>query len=540
MTNLRSWFKIAFLLLCGALFFSTSCDRSHSSSKKTLKIYLQGNPISLDPRIGGTRNCQVFLRQLFEGLTRLDKEGKPRLAGAESVTISPDGLTYRFTLRDCFWSNGDPVTAHDYEYAWKSILSPNFPSSYSYAFAMVKNAHDARAQKVSLDEVGIHAENDKTLVVELSHPAPYFLEFLANPIFSPVSKKVCEKNPDWSKNGGKGYVGNGPFTLSKWNHSESFTLSKNPLYHEKDKVLLSTVFVSIVDDPQTALALFEKGEIDMCGEPFGTMPLDAIPSLIKERKLITQDVGSVYWLEVNTQISLLSSPKIRKALALSINRRELIQHLLQGNEAPAFSILPPILQKVKEPLFHDHDLARAKELFNEGIAELKLDVKALPHLAITHWSDPREKAVAQALQSEWQKAFGINVDLISCDWSAYFKKVSSSDYQIAGLTWWSWYNDPMYNLEFMKFKNSGLNGTGWENSQYISLLNDANMTVSQSMRDDFFEQAETLITEELPLIPVYHPTYKYLKKPTLKGFFITPLGQLDLRGAYFAEVGEQS
>jgi oligopeptide transport system substrate-binding protein len=520
------------LSICALIFALSSCKKESGQKKEVLRIYIQEEPMSLDPRIAGTRGPQVFLRQLFEGLFRLDKDGRPALSGAEKVNISDDGLHYIFHLRKTFWSNGDPVRAEDYEYAYKSILSPSFPSSFAYAFAAVKGAHEAKTGKIPLDEVGIKARDENTLEIELSHPAPYFLEFLANPIFSPVPKKIAEKNPNWAKNAGEDYVSNGPFTLKSWKHSSEFIMKKNSYYRDAENVKLKTINVAIIGDPQTALNMYEKGLLDMCGEPFGTLTLDAIPNFIKQGTLNTQKVGSVYWLEVNVEAPLLSSKKVRKALSLAINRKDLIAHLLQGGEEPASSILPPLFSLVKAPA-PEYDLTEAKKLFDEGLQELNLTKKDLKPITITHWAEPKEKALMQAIGEQWKKTFGIEFELRNFDWGTYFKKRTAGEYDIAHLTWWSWYKDPSYNLEFMKFKTGGLNGTKWENDKYIALLERANQTLDQNLRNELLEEAEKLITDELPLIPVYYPTYKYLKVANLKGFFLTPLGQLELKTAYF-------
>jgi len=530
-------YLISFVLIALQL-FCVSCKKSEpvpqkKESTQVLKLYLQGEPISLDPRIGGTRSCQVFLRQLFEGLTRIGIDGRPVLAAAKNVDISKDGCSYTFSIRKSFWSNGEPVTAHDFEYAWKSVLTPNFPSSYSYAFSLIKGARRAKLGEISLDEVAIRAIDSNTLVVELEHPAPYFLELVANPLYSPVCKKTAIAHPSWSKNGGSTFVSNGPFVLSHWTHHTDMTLRKNFFYRDAAAVKMDAIQVALIDDPQTALHLFEKNEIDIYGEPFGTMPSEAVHTCLQQGTLKTKQVGGLYWFEVNTTHPLLASAKIRRALAMGVNRKELTDHLLQGGEKPAFSILPESLTLIPTPLFNDHDIAAAQLLFEEGLQELAVTKDSIPSLVITHWSDPREKAIACAVQQQWKQAFGIHVELVSCDWSSFFKKINTSDYQIAGCSWYTWYQDPIYNMEFMKYKSSGLNGTGWEHPRYIAQLDLADHATNSSDRQDALRNAEELIVQEMPIIPLFSQTYKYLKNERLQGFFLTPVGQLELKGAYF-------
>jgi oligopeptide transport system substrate-binding protein len=524
---MRPFGLLSILLAC-----MTGCQNKPEEKKTTLRLSCQNDPVSLDPRIAGHRYCQVFLRDLFEGLTRLDMRGDPQMAGAESVEISPDGRLYRFHLRKNFWSNGQPVLASDYEYAFKTLLAPSFPSNANVAFSAIKGAREAKTGASSINEIGIRALNDKTLEIELVHPLPSFLEALANPIFSPVPKNVVEKNPNWASNGGKYYVSNGPYTLASWTHSSNFILVKNPFYHDAKRVKCERIHVTIVPDPEASLALFQKGEIDIVGDPFGSIPLEAIPPLIKSGRLKLLDNNSLYWLEVNTQDAMLSSPKIRKALALACNRKELIENLLRGEEKVALSILPPLLTLLEKPLFCDNDIASAQLLFAEGLRDLGLKSSSLPPLIISCWSDPREIAIAEALSGQWQKALGITCEIASCDFKTHMKKIFSGNYQIASFTWISWYADPMYNLESMKYRSCGLNGTGWEHEDFIKALDRADITIDKKKRKEALRLAETLIVEEMPLIPIYYPTYKYMQNPRLKGIYITPLGQLELKFAF--------
>ena len=522
------------LLAISAGLCTIACKENKPKTETELKVYLTSEPFSLDPRIGGDRRSQMLMRELFEGLTRIGTDGKPHLAAAEAVEISPDGKTYRFLLKKSFWSSGDPVTAHDFAHAWKCILDPNFPSGYSYALTFIQGASEAKAGKLSLDQVGIHAVNDHTLVVELVHPAAYFLELAANPLFSPVSKKADEKNSDWAKSGGSNYVCNGPFTLKEWKHQQQVILQKNPKYTHAEDVKLDIISAPIIEDPQTALNMFEKGDIDWVGEPFGNLPLEAIPELKKQNKLEMKRIGGLFWYQINIERPLLSNLKVRKALAMSLNRRELTQHLLQGGEVPAFSLLPEVISNLDAPPFNDYDLAQARVLFHEGLQELGMTEGNLPTLTLSHWQEPREKAIASAVQQQWQKALGLKINLASCDWSSFLQKFTTSDFDIAGLNWYCWYQDPIYNLESMKFKES-YNGTNWEHPHFIALLNRADDEVNPQKRRALFKEAEELILEELPIIPVYEHTYKYAKKPSVSGEYLSPVGQLELKDVVITE-----
>ncbi len=516
-----------------SLLFSSCKGDKNQSTTNTLKLYLQAEPMSLDPRAGGDRRSQMLLRELYEGLYRIDENGLPAPALAQDLQISQDQKKYTFTLKDAKWSNGDPVTAYDFEYSWKSNLTPSFISHYPYAFFIIKNGRKARTGELSTDTIAVKAINDKILEVELEHPAPYFLELLANPLYSPVHAKTASKYPNWYKNAGSQYISNGPFTLNSWDHQAEVVLQKNKNYWDSENVKLQRITFAIIENPQTALNMYERQDIDWVGEPFGSLPLDSIPALARERRLETYQIGGIFWFLFNTNTPLLSSPKIRKALAYAIDRDEITKHLLQGGETPAYTLLPPKFSLLAKPLFRDHDTTMAKKLLREGLNDLKVSKVSLPPaLVITHWSDPRDKAVAEAVQEQWQKTLGIQVQLSPCDWATYMAKVRTADFETIGSTWFTWYKDPMYNLEFIKFKDSGFNGTRWENLQYIQLLDLADNESDPDKRREYLAQAESLVIEEMPLAPVYNHTYKFVKQAYVQGVYLSPVGQLELKNAY--------
>jgi hypothetical protein len=213
-------------------------------STQLLLLDIQDLPVSLDPRLGGDEMSSSLLKMLFEGLTRIDQDGKPALAVANSLDISNNGRRYIFTLRDSFWNNGEPVTANDFCYAWRKILSPSFTTPFAYLFYAIKNAELAKKGKIPLDAIGVYAINDKTLVVELEHPCSYFLELTASPLYSPVNHRIDYMHPNWPLQTGKDYVCNGPFYLESMNSRKVYILQKNPTYWDAPAVELGRIQIS--------------------------------------------------------------------------------------------------------------------------------------------------------------------------------------------------------------------------------------------------------------------------------------------------------
>lgn len=519
---MRFYFLLLFLLL-------SSCSNHNQSNNKNFNLYLQADPFSLDPRIGGDRRSQILIRELFEGLYRLDENGRFAPALAKSVDISEDGLTYRFTLHPSLWSNGLPVTAEDFEHAWKSLLDPQFSTPYTYAFFLIKNARNARFGLCGMDEVGIRATSTDTLEVILEHPAPYFIELTSNPLYSPICSALAKSNPQWAKEGIAAYVSNGPFILKERILKSHVTLEKNPTYWKASSETPEKINFFIIEDLQTAYNLFERKELDWLGDPCGNIAVETLKSLETDTLLHKQQVGGVYWYTVNVATPHLRSAKIRQAIAHAINRDAVCTHLLQGGEVPAYSFLPKHLTQISTPTFTDNAPHIAQKLFAEALDEMGYTKATFPKLIISHWSDARDKATAQTIQQQLRDVLQIEVELDCSDWSSYLKKISGGDYQLAGFAWYSWYSDPMYNLEHIKLKNSGLNGSQWEDPEYISLLDQADQTLDVSMRNEALARAEKRALEQLPLIPIYYQTYKYAKQPGIEGESLSKLGLLEFK-----------
>ncbi len=526
----------AILTTCTLLVVVTGCKEQQSTSQKndaqpeqkTVRLYLQSEPYSMDPRKAGNRFSQVVLRELFEGLMRIDGQGRPSFAAAKSYEVSEDKCTYRFHLRPASWSNGMPITAHDFAYSWLSNLYPDSPTAYSYAFYCIKNARAAHVGEVKIEEVCIKAENDTTLVVTLEHPAPYFIELTSNPLYSPVCKAIVEKNPDWNNEAGPNFVCNGPFVLSSWKHRSELELLKNERYWDSEAVSVHRMTFPIIEDPLTALNMYETGELDWVGDPFGSLPLEAIPRLKEKNKLELRQIGSVSWLEVNVEHPLLKSSKVRRAFAMAVNRHELVEHLLQCGERPAFSLLPETLTFMQQPFFTDHDLLQAHALFNEGMQELNLVKEAIPPINLCHSSDPRDKSIAEAVQQQWSQAFGVKVVLSAADWNAHLTRVAAGEFDVASLTWYTFYHDPIYNLESFKYAAS-FNGTHWEHPHYIDLLNKSDAEVDERVRDEFLSKAEQFLMDEMPVIPICHNTFKFCKNQKIYGETLSPIGMFELK-----------
>lgn len=517
-----------FLSLC------TSCDSSKTTKKKetSIRISTEADPTTLDPRKVRDLGTATVMHMLYEGLMRVGPDGKPDLALADSMEISPDQKTYTFHLKPSSWSNGDPVTADDFVETWKSLLNPKFPAPNAYQFYPIRGAKAAKEGFPLPDNVGIRAKDPATLVIELEEPTPYFRNLLATHFYYPVHSSMRKADTDTHPSDSSKAITNGPFTLEKWSHHNELTAIPNPHYWDKENVHLNHIALITLDNG-AAIPLFAAGELDWTGSPLSTITTDALPSMKKNNTLQVTPAAGVYFFRVNTERAPFINPKLRKAFALALNRTDLIEHVLQGNQKPAFGIIPPAFLPEK-PLFQDHDIEQAKKLFQEVLSEEKLKVKDMPPIVIYYASGERAHKIAQVAQQQWKNVFGIDALLQSTEPKLYFEKVKNQDYQLSIGSWFADIQDPISFLEVFKQKDNGTNNTGWENKRYIALLNQS-AKVNENIRKVLLQKSEQILIGEMPVIPLFYSSFNYLKNPSLQGVYFSDLGYLDFKNAYIDE-----
>ncbi len=502
-----------------------SSKSQNVKSLSTVKINIGDEPQTLDPRKARDLQSQTIARMLFEGLARVNPQEKAELALAKRVEVSSDLKTYTFHLKHSFWSNGDSVTATDFAYAWKKILSPDFPSDTAFHLYVIKNAKGVKEGRIPLEEIGVRAVDANTLVVELDCPTPYFLELTALPAFFPVNERVDREDPSWSQHA-QTYVGNGPFVLVDWKHQDHLSLVKNPSYWDASAVHLSALELQMFNS-DTELKIFEKEEIDWAGSPLSNLPIDAIKGLKSGMSLNTKEMLGTYFVRVNTVREQFADPAVRKAFALAIDRKAIIEHILQGNQLPATGLVPPSLGFHREPYFKDGDVEGAQALLSSFLASNG----SLAEISLLYYAGERQHQMAQALQDQWFKAFGVRVKLEAAEGKIYFDRVSKQDYDLAMGSWIADFPDAINFLEVFKFKKGGSNNTLWENPRYIELLELSSRAADPQERIKLLAASEEILMEEMPILPVFYCTMLYLKQPRLQGVVLSSMGQLDFKWA---------
>ena len=497
---------------------------------KTLRVTIPYSFTSLDPRLAGDEFTGNILRLLFEGLTRLNREGRFELGMAESISISPDKRQYTFKIREAKWSNGTAVVAHDFEYAWKKMLSSNFKTSYAYFFYPIKNAKKAKEGQVSIDEVGVKAINERTLHVELEFPTPYFLELTAHTIYSPIHCQTDISQPNWPLQDNGSYVCNGGFVL-KTHHHHYYELKKNKNYWDNDQIELDSILLQQAAH-HFADQMFRKGEIDWIGPPFG--PWDPIFGKQEQGRLVHMSPMGVYWFIFNTQRFPFHSCKLRQAFAAAINRRKIIRSF-SAFTSPAHSPLIPSKNLIFESVLEEN-LKHAQKLFEQVLQELGLTRETFPVITIPYAQGGIRDIAAQEIKRQWESAFKIQCELIPLDWRVAMEKMQQGKFHIGGMLWRPLIEDPIYVLSTFRHSPDQMNLSGWESSEYKAILELADWELNPDQRRLYLQQAHEILISEAPVLPVYHLNFVAMVKSTVLPPSNAPFGVLDLKWTQIIDV----
>ena len=520
----------AILAACGADETSNSSDKSASTDgAKELNLLIPSEPPSLHPQLASDTTSGAIIESTFEGLTTM-VDGEPVLAAAQDYVVSEDLLTYTFTLRDAQWSNGDQVTAQDFEFAWKWALNPENASEYASILYPVKGAEAYNNGEGTADEVGVKAIDDKTLEVTLTAPTPYFLELTAFKTFFPINKANAEANPTWYTEADS-FVSNGAYTLSTWNHSGDMVLEKSETYWDAENVNIDTVNVAMVESETTQMTMFDAGEIDFLGAPYGSIALDSIERLKSEDKLNVSDLSGIYWYKFNTKDDVMQNENIRKALALAIDRQGLIDNITKGEQQPAMGIVPNSVEGFgdDEGYFKDADFDEAKKYLEAGLKELGLSSPSDLEVKVSYNTSEAHSAIAQFIQQGWSDKLGIKVKLDNAEWQVYLDKLSNGDFQIGRLGWAADYNDAYSFLEMYNSASNGNNQTGWSNEEYTNLLNESIVETDATKRTEKLLAAEAVIMDDMPVAPIYYQTNLYIESDKVENMAPDALGNINLK-----------
>ena len=529
-----------FLIVIMMFFTSCSGEKEVSGSEDTASQVLNmGNgaePQGLDPQVvTGIPEFQILVA-LLEGLVNEDPKTLDPIPGAaESWTISEDRKTYVFKMREgAKWSNGDPVTAHDFVYSWKRLVSPGLACEYAYQLFYLVNAEKYyKGEITDFNEVGVKAIDDKTLEVRLNNPVPFFLSLLTHHSLYPVHKATIEKFgkidsrvSKWTLPGN--FVGNGPFVLKKWELNKVIVVEKNPLYWNSSIVRLDEIHFYPIDNEQTEERMFRSGQLHLTN----AVPTEKI-EVYKEKspELIHIDpyLGT-YFYRLNTLKEPFNDPRVRRALAMSIDRKQIVEKVTKGGQIPAYAITPPDTMGFTPKAAIPYDIEGARKLLAEAGYP---DGNGFPECELMYNTMDAHRKIAVAIQQMWKKALNINITLSNQDWKVYLDRERTMNYTISRGSWIGDYPDPNTFLD-MWVTDGGNNRTGWSNRVYDDLIAKA-AAADREERYGYFQQAEEVLADEVPVIPVYTYTRVYLKHPEVKGWFPNILDHHPYQYVYLGE-----
>ncbi|QQE80174.1 peptide ABC transporter substrate-binding protein [Alicyclobacillus sp. SO9] len=505
-------------------------SQSAGSSSQVVKMDLMTEPPTLNPAKAVDTTSGWVMDQVMEGLTYAGKNNKPQPGIAKSWKVSDGGKVYTFHLRNAKWSNGDAVTAGDFAYALKHVLNPKTGAQFASYLYYIKGAKAYNTGKGSVKNVGIQAVDAHTLKITLANPTPFFLSLTTFWPYFPVDQKVAQKNPNWYTQAST-YVSDGPFKLASWQHQQKLVLEKNNDYWNKSTVHLSKIDAVIVNDNNTQYQMYRSGQLTMDT----SLPLDVVPKLIKDKKAKVYPFTGTYFLEINTKKAPFNNVNIRKAFGLSINRTSMTKDVLQGGQIPAYGAVPPGIpgnngqfRKNGGNLFKEN-VAEAKKLLAKGLQQEGL--KKLPPVTFDYNTSGSNKKIAEALQQMWSKNLGVKVNLRNEEWKVYLNKLKNGNYQFGRMGWIDVYADPSATLDLFK-ANFGSNYTGWKNQQYTKLVQEAESTTNKTQRFKEMHQAEKILIQQMPMIPIYFYTNVFAISNKLQGYVVHPNWEFpDLRSA---------
>jgi oligopeptide transport system substrate-binding protein len=542
----KNFGNLIFLTILLTIVAGCSSDRKTpvelGIEQQILHIGNGAEPSDIDPHGNSGLPDSQIKRALFEGLVSRAADTLDVIPGvAESWSISEDGLTYTFSLRkNARWSNGDPVTAHDFVWTWQRGMAPNLGHPYAYMFFIFKNAeayHNGELKNFS--EVGIRALDDYTFQFELAGPTPYVLELLAFKTMYPVHRPTLEKfdavnrlATAWTRP--ENFVGNGPFIIKNWEVNQILSVQKNNLYWDKDNIKLNEIHFHPVQSLTAEERMFRAGQLHMTL----SLPPEKVEGYRNENNPAFNEfpIYSTYYYEFNTQKPPLNDVRVRKALAYTVDRKLLTERVMKGGQLPAYAFTPPNDKGYTPEAKMPEDVALARQLLAEAGYP---DGKGFPPITILYNTLEQHQTIAVVLQQVWKERLGIDVNLQNEDWKVWLASIRLGNFDITRSGWGGDYVDPNTFLN-VHVTGAGHNNSKWSNARYDELIRLASQTNDQQKRFAYFQEAEAILVDEAPIIPLYTYVRNRLIHPSVKNWHDNILDDYFYRNVYLeADSGEQ-
>ncbi len=473
-------------------------------------------PDTLDPQKYSLAYEAEIMRDLFEGLTALDAQAEIVPGAAERWTISDDGLVFTFFLRDGLqWSDGTPLTAEDFAAGIRRALDPATAAQYANLAYKIRNAEAVNKGALPLSDLGVRALDDKTVEITLEKPSPIILRLLAVPLLFPVPRHVIETDGDnWVKAGT--IVSNGPFTLAGWRPNDYVRVVKNPRFHAADSVKLDEVYFYPTDDDAAALKRFRAGEIDL-NMRFSPGDYEWLKANMANSIQVTPASWFSY-LVLNQTKPPFSDSRVRKALAMAIDREALTGRVLKTGETPAYGFVPPAITGYEGAslAFRGRPIGEAQAEARALLAEAGFGPENPLHFTFNHRAGTANRRVAVALADMWAQ-IGVKAELVSSEVKTHYSLLRERDFELADAGWSS-PPDPEYFIYLLLTASTETNYGGYSNPRYDALAAEAEIILDTPARYAAFKAVEQIGLDDAAMIPLFFNASRNLVAPYVRGF----------------------
>lgn len=503
-------------------------NMAKSAEGPQIMIYdLSEEPPTIDPQLNSKSQGSTIIGNLFEGLTRTDKDYNILPGMASHWDVSDDGLTYTFYLRDTKWSDGKDVTSNDFIFAWQRAILPETGAKYASQLFSVKNGQKVYNGTMDVSELGVRAIDDKTLEMTLEAPISYILELIADSVYMPVREDIVSKNPDSWSTTPENCVSNGPFKLVEHVINDKMRLVPNENYWDSERVQLDELKFTFILDETTRLSAFEAGEID----GFAGVPTQDIPRLkIESSEFYILPGFSTYHNPFNVNKYPMDNAKVREAMVKSIDRETIINTVLMGAGAPASGFVP------KGLILNGEDFREAGGDY--GIlptAQIELAQGLLSEAGFPNgegWPKGVEyvfkasgtnQKIAEVLQEMWKQNLNIDINLVVVEGKVESERRRSGNHYLSRSGWGGDYYSPMTFLDIFT-SYSGNNSTGYNNPEFDRLIEAAKLETDLAKSLELMHQAENLALGQYIVNPVYYPTKNVMMKDYVKNWGVPPMG----------------
>ncbi len=485
-----------------------------ADASSTLRIGSPGDPQTLDPHRYTLNVEEHILKDMFLGLTTMDANGAIVPGSAESWEVSSDGLVWKFHLRDNSWSDGIPVTAEDFVYSFQRLLNPETAAPLAYFLYGIENAREINGGTLDPSRLGVTALNAKTLEIRLERPFPYFAERLFYPTGYPVPRHVIEKHgKDWIKP--QNWVSNGAFSLKDWRPSQAVILQSNRHFYDRDNAKIQNVEYVPVSDALAGYHRYLADELDVIGD----FPAGEISSLRKSHPehLQLSPLLSTMYLVFNVSVAPFEDVRVRRALAMAIDREKLTQRVLRSDEIANASMVPtmvPDYQSLVE--LRSPNTTLAKSLLEQAGFTEEEPLK----ITLRYITGSENKQIHVAIAAMWQE-IGVRTSLHHTELKVHFSDLHGGDFEVAQAGWFG-ENNPEHYVELLWSQIGSINYGRYSSPEFDELIEQAKDTVDRDVRAELLGRAESVALKEFPVVPLYSVTIRSLVNPRVGGWYTNP------------------